>query len=112
MSVGEAESRESYCPVVIRHPASSVSRQGRPVLGLDGEGSCHWRSAVNLFKTTKRTSYRDLDQVTLAITDTHTHARTNARTNARTHAHTHTHNEVVNCEYPIHISASGSHVVL
>ena len=72
MSVREAEPRESYCAVIIRHPASSVSRQCRAVLCLDGEGACHWRSAVNLFKTTMRSSYRDLDRVTLATTDMYT----------------------------------------
>ena len=72
MSVGEAETGESYCPVVIRHPASSVSRQCRPVLGLDGEGSCHRRSAVNLFKTTVVTLHSHMDLVPLATTDTYT----------------------------------------
>ena len=52
--VGEAEPRESYCAVVIRHTASSVSRQCRSVLRLDGEGSCHWRRAVNLFESQPR----------------------------------------------------------
>ena len=72
MCVGEAEPRESYCAVVVRHPAISVSRQCCPVLGLDGEGSCHWRSAVNLFKRTTWTSHRNLDKVPLATTDMYT----------------------------------------
>ena len=67
VSVREAEPRESYCPVVIRHPASSVSRQCRAVLCLDGEGACHWRSAVNLFKTTMVTLHIHMELMTLAI---------------------------------------------